>query len=132
MAFSFRRSKSFGPFRFTLSKRGLSTSIGAKGLRLTKGPSGTHATAGAGGLRYRTRLDAPATGRTRSRAPRRTTTPRAPKPVPETRRVLPPPRAGAPAVAPPGWYPDPLHQADVRYWDGRVWTDRGGTVQSGR
>jgi hypothetical protein len=134
MAFSFRRSKSFGPFRFTLGKRGLSTSIGAKGLRFTKGPSGTHATAGAGGLRYRTRLDAPAKKRARSQAPRRTTTPRAPKPVPvpATQRVLPPPKAGAPVVAPPGWYPDPFRQADVRYWDGHVWTDRGGTVQSGR
>jgi len=132
MPFSFRRSKSFGPFRFTVGKRGLSTSVGAKGLRLTKGPSGTHATASAGGLRYRTRLDAPATRRTRTDAPRRTTTPRVPKPVPTptpaTRRVLPPPTAAAPA----GWYPDPHHQADVRWWDGRAWTDRGGTVQSRR
>jgi hypothetical protein len=134
MPFSFRRSKSFGPFRFTMSKRGLSTSVGAKGLRLTKGPSGTHATASAGGLRYRTRLDAPASRRTRKDAPRRTTTPRVPKPVPTptTRRALPPPKAAAPAAVPAGWYPDPYHQADVRWWDGHVWTDRGGTVQSGR
>ena len=132
MPFSFRRSKSFGPFRLTVSKRGLSTSVGAKGLRLTKGPSGTHATASAGGLRYRTRLDPAAKPRTRSQPPRRTTTPRAPKPVPATRRALPPPKAGAPAAVPPGWYPDPLHQADVRYWDGHACTDRGGTVRSGR
>jgi hypothetical protein len=130
MPFSFRKSKSFGPFRFTLGKRGLSASVGAKGLRLTKGPSGTHASAGAGGLRYRTRLDAPATRRARTSAPRRTSTPRAPKPVPATKRVLPPPKTGAPAAVPPGWYPDPYHQAEVRWWDGHAWTDRGGTVQA--
>jgi Protein of unknown function (DUF4236)/Protein of unknown function (DUF2510) len=128
MPFSFRRSKSFGPFRLTVSKRGLSTSVGAKGLRLTKGPSGTHATASAGGFRYRTRLDQTAKTRTRSQPPLRTTTPRVPKPVPPTRRALREPLAGAPAVVPPGWYPDPLHQADVRYWDGHSWTDRGGSV----
>jgi hypothetical protein len=132
MPFSFRRSKSFGPFRFTVSKRGLSTSVGAKGLRLTKGPSGTHATASAGGLRYRTRLDAPAKSSVRSQPPRRTTTPRAPKALPATDRPLPPPSAGAPAAVPAGWYPDPFHHADVRYWDGHAWTDRGGTVQTGR
>jgi hypothetical protein len=134
MPFSFRRSKSFGPFRFTLGKRGVSASVGAKGLRLTKGPSGTHASAGAGGIRYRTRLDPPAKARTRSRAPRRTTTPRAPKRVPEPAkpRLLPPPKAAAPAAVPAGWYPDPYHQADVRWWDGHAWTDRGGAVRSSR
>lgn len=25
-------------------------------------------------------------------------------------------------TAPPGWYADPLHEADQRYWDGARWT----------
>jgi hypothetical protein len=36
----FRTSKSIGPFRFTLSKRGLSTSVGAGPLRLSRGADG--------------------------------------------------------------------------------------------
>ncbi len=34
MGFKFRKSKKFGPARFTLSKRGLSSSIGGKGFRI--------------------------------------------------------------------------------------------------
>jgi hypothetical protein len=36
----FRRSKSFGPFRFTLSKRGLGVSAGAGPLRIGRGATG--------------------------------------------------------------------------------------------
>lgn len=28
-----------------------------------------------------------------------------------------------PAVAPPGWHPDPGNPTQWRYWDGRSWTD---------
>ena len=40
MGFSFRRSTSIGPFRFTLSKRGVGVSAGAGPLRLGRGASG--------------------------------------------------------------------------------------------
>lgn len=46
MAINFRKSKSFGPFRFTLSKSGISSSFGVKGLRLSSGPRGVHSTVG--------------------------------------------------------------------------------------
>jgi hypothetical protein len=36
----FRRSKSFGPFRLTLSKRGLGVSAGAGPLRIGRGATG--------------------------------------------------------------------------------------------
>jgi hypothetical protein len=39
----FRKSKKFGPFRFTLSNRGLSTSAGAGPLRFSRGLDGRHA-----------------------------------------------------------------------------------------
>jgi hypothetical protein len=26
------------------------------------------------------------------------------------------------APTPPGWYPDPAQQADLRWWDGQAWT----------
>lgn len=57
VGFSFRKSKKLGPFRVTLSKSGISASVGVKGARITSGPRGTHLTAGAGGVTYRTRLD---------------------------------------------------------------------------
>ena len=40
MGLTFRRSKSFGPVRLTLSKRGLGVSAGAGGLRIGRGASG--------------------------------------------------------------------------------------------
>lgn len=40
MGFSFRRSKKLGPFRFTLSHRGVSGSIGAGPLRVSRSSTG--------------------------------------------------------------------------------------------
>jgi hypothetical protein len=40
MGLTFRRSKSFGPLRFTLSKRGLGVSAGAGPLRIGRGATG--------------------------------------------------------------------------------------------
>jgi hypothetical protein len=62
MGFRFRKSFGVGPIRMTLSKSGVSTSIGVKGARLTRGPQGTRATVGMGGLSYTERLDRPAGG----------------------------------------------------------------------
>ncbi len=56
MAWGFRRSRKVGPFRFTLSKSGLSTSVGGKGLRVSSGPRGVYVTSSAGGFYYRQRL----------------------------------------------------------------------------
>ena len=41
----------------TFSRSGISTSVGGKGYRITSGPRGTHVTIGAGGIRYRQRID---------------------------------------------------------------------------
>ena len=40
MSLIFRRSKSVGPFRFTLSKRGFGVSAGAGPLRVGRGATG--------------------------------------------------------------------------------------------
>jgi hypothetical protein len=40
MAIQFRRRKSFGPLRISISQRGLSTSIGTGPFRLLYGPMG--------------------------------------------------------------------------------------------
>jgi hypothetical protein len=48
----YRKSKKIGPFRFTLSKSGLSASVGVKGLRVTKMANG----------RVRTTASIPGTG----------------------------------------------------------------------
>ena len=40
MSFIVRRSKSFGPFRFMLSKRGLGMSVGAGPVRIGRGATG--------------------------------------------------------------------------------------------
>lgn len=44
MGLMFRRSKSFGPLRFTLSKRGLGISAGAGPIRIGRGASGRRTT----------------------------------------------------------------------------------------
>ena len=44
MSLIFRRSKSIGPFRFTLSKRGLGVSAAAGPLRIGRGATGRRTT----------------------------------------------------------------------------------------
>lgn len=56
MGFSYRKSVSFGPVRFTLSKSGVSTSVGVHGFRVGSGPRGAYVHIGAGGLYYRQTL----------------------------------------------------------------------------
>jgi hypothetical protein len=57
MGFSFRRSSSFGPFRFNFSKSGIGASVGVKGARVTLSPKGkAYITVGAGGFSYRQNL----------------------------------------------------------------------------
>ncbi|MBT1711961.1 DUF4236 domain-containing protein [Fulvivirgaceae bacterium PWU5] len=53
MAWSFRKSKSFGPFRFSFSNRGVGMSMGVKGARIGVNSRGTHVTLGANGIYYR-------------------------------------------------------------------------------
>lgn len=61
MPWYFRRSRKFGPFRVTISKSGISGSVGVGGLRLTQSSRGTHFSASTGtGLSYRRRLDSAA------------------------------------------------------------------------
>lgn len=59
MSFFFRKSFSSGPFRFTVSKRGLSSSFGVRGARVTAGPRGTFVTLSSHGMYYRRRIDRP-------------------------------------------------------------------------
>src|SRR6202035_2913509 len=62
MGFYIRKAFNFGPFRLNLSKKGIGTSVGVKGLRISSGPRGTELHAGRYGLYYREKLaDAPAT-----------------------------------------------------------------------
>lgn len=57
MGLFFRKSFSSGPFRFTLSKRGISSSFGVRGARVTAGPRGTFVTLSSHGIYYRHRID---------------------------------------------------------------------------
>lgn len=51
--FSFRRSKKLGPFRLTLSKRGVGVSVGRRPVRLTRSPTGrTRVTVAGHGARW--------------------------------------------------------------------------------
>jgi len=56
MGWSFRKSKSFGPFRLNLSRSGLGISFGVKGARISANNNGTFVTIGANGIYYRQRL----------------------------------------------------------------------------
>jgi hypothetical protein len=56
MGWYFRKSKSFGPFRFNLSKSGLGMSFGVKGARVSFGKRGTYVNLGAGGIYYRQKV----------------------------------------------------------------------------
>jgi hypothetical protein len=59
MGFYIRKAFNFGPFRINLSKGGLGTSVGVKGLRISSGPRGTSLHAGRYGLYYRQKLGGP-------------------------------------------------------------------------
>ena len=56
MGFYIRKSFSFGPLRFNLSKSGLGISAGIKGLRFGTGPRGNYIHMGRGGFYYRQTL----------------------------------------------------------------------------
>lgn len=56
MGWYLRKSLRFGPLRFNLSKSGIGTSIGVKGLRVGTGPKGSYLHGGRGGLYFRERL----------------------------------------------------------------------------
>lgn len=60
MGWYLRKSLRFGPLRFNLSKSGIGTSIGVKGLRVGTGPKGSYLHGGRGGLYFRERLGEPA------------------------------------------------------------------------
>ncbi|MCD9015424.1 DUF4236 domain-containing protein [Parachryseolinea silvisoli] len=68
MAWSFRKSKSFGPFRFTFSNRGLSMSAGVKGARIRFNGRGTYVTLGAGGIYYQQKVGGRARAQTQATA----------------------------------------------------------------
>jgi len=51
-----RKSLKLGPLRFNLSKSGIGTSIGVKGLRVGTGPRGSYLHGGRGGLYFRETL----------------------------------------------------------------------------
>jgi hypothetical protein len=57
MPFYIRKSLSFGPIRFNLSKSGLGVSAGIRGFRVGTGPRGNYVQMGRGGLYYRTSLN---------------------------------------------------------------------------
>lgn len=56
MGWYLRKSLKLGPIRFNLSKSGIGTSVGVKGLRIGSGPSGKYIHAGREGLYFRQQL----------------------------------------------------------------------------
>jgi hypothetical protein len=56
MPFYLKKSVSFGPIRFNLSKSGIGVSAGIKGFRVGSGPRGNYVHVGRGGLYYRSSL----------------------------------------------------------------------------
>ena len=64
-------------------------------------------------------LDFPPPGR-----PATAEQPPAAQPPAQAAAAYPPPDQPTPQqLAPANWYPDPYHQARLRYWDGRNWTE---------
>lgn len=57
MGWSFRKSKSFGPFRLNFSKSGLGLSFGVNGARISTSHRGTFVTLGANGIYYRQHIN---------------------------------------------------------------------------
>lgn len=64
MGFSFRKSFGSGPFRMTVSPRGVTSSFGVRGARISSGPRGTFVTLSSHGVSYRHRIDTPAPHKT--------------------------------------------------------------------
>lgn len=62
----FRKSKKVGPFRFTLSNRGLSSSVGAGPLRVSRGADGKVRRTISGGGFYDTKVIGGGAGKRRS------------------------------------------------------------------
>ena len=56
MGWYLRKSLKLGPIRFNLSKSGIGTSVGVKGLRIGSGPKGKYVHAGREGLYFRQAL----------------------------------------------------------------------------
>jgi hypothetical protein len=56
MGWYLRKSLRLGPVRFNLSKSGIGTSIGVRGLRIGTGPKGPYLHAGRDGLYFREQL----------------------------------------------------------------------------
>lgn len=105
----YRRRKKVGPFRFTVSQRGISTSFGAGPFRISKGADG----------KVRRTIRIPGTGiydtKVVNRRPR--------KPASRSGAVMPPnPYRPTPGPPPAGWYRDPGGGAFRRYWDRDQWT----------
>ncbi len=61
MGWYLRKSLKVGPIRFNLSKSGIGTSVGVKGLRIGSGPRGRYIHAGREGLYFRQSLSNPET-----------------------------------------------------------------------
>jgi hypothetical protein len=59
MGWYLRKSLKLGPVRFNLSKSGIGTSIGVKGLRVGTGRRGRYLQGGRGGLYFREQLGQP-------------------------------------------------------------------------
>lgn len=99
----FRRSKKFGPFRLTLTQKGISASAGAGPIRISKGADG----------KVRRTLRVPGTGIYDVKVVGQG------QQKPTTRQ------RGVPAMnnAPAGWYPDPSGAPGQRFWDGQQWTE---------
>lgn len=112
----YRRSKKMGPFRITMSSRGISTSVGAGPFRITKGADGkvrrTIRVLGTG--IYDTRVVSPAPPKSAGRKGQQNPMPPVPYPPPQ--------------LPPAGWYADPSGEASLRYWDGRQWTSATDTI----
>lgn len=99
----FRKSKNVGPFRFTMTNRGLSTSVGAGPLRISKGADG----------KVRRTVRVPGVGLYDTKVVGR------PKASSGTQ---PPVAATAASSLPaPGWYPDPAGSPGRSYWNGQAW-----------
>jgi len=98
----FRKSKSFGPVRLTFSNRGVSTSVGAGPLRVSRGADGA----------WRRTVRIPGTGVSDT------------KKITQSRSAAPHAVAAVATTSPaplPGWYPDPAGSGGSAYWNGNAW-----------